>query len=98
MIKNALASGYTVTQLQAAIRGCSLTPNNIGENEQGQRYDGLHVILRDADQIDRFIRNCHNPPKRRTQADQLFADNLAAGDRWLAKKVQQAEKEIHATD
>jgi hypothetical protein len=97
VIKNALASGYTVAQLQNAILGCSLTPHNMGDNEQGQRYDGLHVILRDADQIDRFIRNCHNPPRRRTKADQLLADNLAAGQRWLAS-FEPEEKIIDETE
>ena len=62
-IHHALASGYTVEQLCKAILGCSYTPHNMGHNEQGQRYDGLHVILRDADQIDRFIRNAHSPPQ-----------------------------------
>ena len=96
-IRDALRSGYTPIQLCEAIRGCSQTPHNMGENEQGQRYDGLHVILRDADQIDRFIHNAHNPPRRRTKADQLLADNLAAGDRWLAKH-QEMEREIYEAD
>jgi len=95
-IRSALAWGYTLAQLFDAIRGCSLTPHNRGENEQGQRYDGLHIILRSADQIDRFIRNAHSPPRRRTKADELQSDNLAAGDRWLARLQQQEEKIIHA--
>jgi hypothetical protein len=97
VIKHALASGYSVAQLLDAIRGCAQTPHNLGENEQGQRYDGLHIILRNADQIDRFIRNAHSPPRRRTQADQLLADNLAAGERWLAM-YNDEEKEINAND
>lgn len=97
MIRRALASGYNVTQLFEAIKGCSKTPHNIGENEQGQRYDGLHIIFRDADQIDRFIRNANSPPQRRTKADQLLADNLAAGERWLAK-FNDEEKIINACE
>jgi len=57
IIKQALKSGYTPVQLCQAITGCSVTPHNMGDNDRGQRYDGLHVILRDGDQIDRFIRN-----------------------------------------
>jgi len=95
-IRSALSWGYTVAQVFDAILGCSLTPHNRGENEQGQRYDGLHIILRSADQIDRFIRNAYSPPRRRTKADELQADNLAAGDRWLARLQQQEEKIIHA--
>lgn len=96
-IRQALASGYSVAQLCEAIRGCSTTPHNMGENEQGQRYDGLHVILRNADQIDRFIRNAHNPPRLRNDADKLFASNSAAGDRWLAR-YKPEEKIINAID
>jgi DNA-binding transcriptional regulator YdaS (Cro superfamily) len=62
IILHALKSGYTVSQLCEAISGCAKTPHNMGENEQGQRYDGVHIILRDADQIERFITNFHNPP------------------------------------
>ena len=64
LIESALKKGYSVEALCTAIEGCCKTPFNTGDNERGQRYDGLHIILRDADQIDRFIHNCHNPPKR----------------------------------
>ena len=57
LIRKALQAGYHVNDLKTAILGCSLTPHNMGVNDRGQKYDGLHVILRDADQIDRFIHN-----------------------------------------
>ncbi len=63
LIKNALSWGYSVDQICEAITGCSLTPHNRGENNQGQRYDGLSLILKNSDQIDRFIKNYHCPPK-----------------------------------
>ena len=62
-IKAALKMGYTVDDLKEAITGCSLTPHNMGDNDRGQRYDGLNVILKDADNIDRFIANAGSPPK-----------------------------------
>jgi hypothetical protein len=62
LIRNALKTGYTTEQLCEAITGCSLTPHNIGKNDRNQRYDGLHIILRNADQIDRFIQNSRTPP------------------------------------
>lgn len=86
IIRNALKSGYTVNQLCEAITGCSYTPHNIGDNDRGQRYDGLHVILRDADQIDRFIKNCHKPPRPPNPADKLLQANINAGQSWLNKK------------
>lgn len=83
LIRNALKNGYSETQLIDAITGCSYTPHNMGDNDRGQRYDGLHVILRDADQIDRFIHNAHNPPKPPNAADQLLAVNRLAAQNWL---------------
>lgn len=62
IISNALKMGYTLEQLCEAIKGCLQTPHNMGCNDRGQRYDGLGVIFKDADNIDRFIRNFHNPP------------------------------------
>ncbi len=60
LIRNALKTGYAVNDLKTAIVGCSLTPHNMGDNDRGQRYDGLHVIFKNADQIDRFIHNAMN--------------------------------------
>ncbi|MFK0570602.1 hypothetical protein [Endozoicomonas sp.] len=60
LIRNAIKTGYPINDLKTAILGCSLTPHNVGDNDRGQRYDGLHVIFKDADQIDRFIHNAIN--------------------------------------
>lgn len=49
--------GYTPADICIAIRGCSKTPHNMGQNAQNTKYNGLDLILRDADHIDRFIRN-----------------------------------------
>lgn len=57
VIEGALKSGYTPRDLCQAIRGCSKTPHNMGRNDRNQKYNGLDVILRSADQIDRFIEN-----------------------------------------
>jgi hypothetical protein len=62
VIETALNQGYSVNELSQAVDGCCQTPFNMGDNERGQRYDGLQVILRDADQIDRFIHNANHPP------------------------------------
>lgn len=90
LIRQALKSGYTEDQLCEAITGCSYTPHNMGYNDNGQRYDGLQVILRDADQIDRFIHNAHNPPKLMNEADKLLHSNYQAAQSWLQ---YHAEKE-----
>lgn len=91
IIQKALKLGYQVDQLCQAIDGCSKTPHNMGQNEQGQRYDGLHIILRDADQIERFIRNAHTPPRPQTVADRLRENNIRVCQEWLVKSKQHEE-------
>lgn len=85
LIIKALNAGYSEHALNEAISGCAKTPHNIGDNDRGQRYDGLHIILRDADQIDRFISNYHSPPKRISKAERLTNDNFNAVQRWLVE-------------
>jgi hypothetical protein len=94
VIRQALKLGYSVDQLCQAITGCSLTPHNMGKNDRGQRFDGLHVILKDAHQIERFIRNAQSPPRERNAADALIDSNLAVCQEWIRDKhVQQAQEE-----
>ena len=61
LINNALNLGYNATLICNAITGCSLTSYNMGNNDRGERHDGLHIILRDANQIDRFINHYSKP-------------------------------------
>lgn len=68
VIQAALKTGYSVEDLKAAISGCSKTPHNMGQNERGQKYDDIGLILRDAGQIDRFIGNNENAPTPQAQA------------------------------
>ncbi|GEM_PF-3165637 len=56
-IKTALKNGHSPEDLRRAIRGCSKTPHNMGQNDRREKYNGIDVILRSADQIDRFIAN-----------------------------------------
>ncbi len=83
LILQALKSGYSVQQLCDAITGCSKTPHNMGHNANHQRYDGLHIILRSADQIERFIHNCAHPP---SPGNSLLQSNLQAAHAWLKSK------------
>ncbi len=48
---------YSPADVCKAIRGCSKTPHNMGQNERNTVYNGLDLILRDADHIERFMRN-----------------------------------------
>jgi len=94
LISKALNFGYDVEQLCHAIAGCSNTPHNVGDNDRGQRYDGLHIILRDADQIDRFIHNYEYPPHPLTEADRRTKANVQTLQGWMNKTI--AEEETYA--
>jgi hypothetical protein len=93
VIQNALSMGYTAQQLCQAIDGCSRTPHNMGKNEQGQRYDGLHIIFRDADQIERFIRNFYRPPQSQKIGGEREQASIKNLQNWLDKKTK--TQEIH---
>ena len=82
-IARALKKGYSAAELCQAITGCFQTPYNRGQNAQGQSYYGLHVILRDADQIERFIRHCHYPPQTPSTSNTCLAGNIRAAKQWL---------------
>ncbi len=87
IISKALKFGYSALELCDAITGCSYTPHNMGDNDRGQRYDGLHVILRDGDQIDRFIHNFQFPPHPVSESDRQSMANVQTLQGWMAKKI-----------
>jgi hypothetical protein len=91
-IQLALNGGYSVEDLCLAITGCSLTPHNCGHNDRGERYDGLHLILRSADQIDRFIRNAQHPPRSLNPAEQRLHSNVQAAQDWLQQEEASASE------
>jgi hypothetical protein len=96
LIRKALQLGYSVERLCNAITGCSLSPFHTGSNPQGQHYTGLHIILRDADQIDKFIHNYHHPPKPRTEADERLHANSHVVKEWIEKKRNESNKSADA--
>lgn len=53
-----LKEGYTVEQIKLAITGCSMTPHNMGQNDNGKKYDDLELICRDGSNVERFANNC----------------------------------------
>lgn len=89
-ISGALGMGYDALALCTAIDGCSRTPHNIGQNEKGERYDGLHVIFKSADQIDRFIHNAKNPPRPLGKTEKRQQSNVAAAQSWLQQNQKGA--------
>ncbi len=97
LIQKALGWGYSVEDLCYAITGCFRTPFYTGDNKQGEYYTGLDVILRDADHIDKFIHNCHNPPKPQTEAKRRLASNAQVAKEWIAKKHNESANTMRNT-
>lgn len=75
-----LKDGYTVEDLELAVKGCKLTPHNMGKNDRGQVYDDIELICRDAAHVDRFIANALKegatkpPPKIETVKARLLRE------------------------
>lgn len=55
---------YSVAELCEAIEGCSLDRWSMGANERHTKFNGIHIILRDAEHIDRFIGILHKQDGR----------------------------------
>lgn len=53
---------YGVEDCKAAIDGCRLSDFHMGRNKQGKKYNDIKLILRGAEQIERFLelydKNC----------------------------------------
>ena len=82
-IAERLREGYSVDDLCAAIDGCHLTPHNLGENDRGQKYLGLELIMRTGSQVDRFAETARSPPQPvLSQREQKGHRAIAS---WLAK-------------
>lgn len=89
-IEKALSFGYTAEQLCNAITGCSYTPHNMGDNVRGQRFDGLQIILRDADQIDRFMHNFDYPPHPLSENEKQSQANRETLEEWISETLLEA--------
>ena len=59
----AALKNYSAASLCLAVDGCAVTPHNMGQNDRGEVYDDISLIVRDAAHIERFIRNAKSPPK-----------------------------------
>lgn len=97
-IRAAFHMQYTKEQLKNAIEGSAKTPHNQGINEHGQVYDGIHVIFKNADQIDRFIKNFFNPPQNKTKRQLEVDEQANICMNWAEKKLKKMqEKEANGT-
>lgn len=61
LITNALKH-YTVDDLKQAVDGCAGSPYHMGTNDQKTKYNGLDLILRNAEKIEGFMVKATNRP------------------------------------
>lgn len=54
-VRARLREGYSVDDLILAVRGCKLTPHNMGQNDRQEIYDDIELICRDTSHVERFI-------------------------------------------
>ena len=54
LIAARLREGFTVADLCAAVDGCHRSPHHCGENDRGQKYQTLELIMRDASHVTMF--------------------------------------------
>ena len=54
-IRARLAEKYTVEDLKRAVDGCLRSPHHMGINDRGVRYDGIDLIFRNGENVERFI-------------------------------------------
>lgn len=55
-----LKDGYSVDDLRAAIKGCKLTPYNMGDNRDRRVYDDIELICRDSKHVEQFVARITN--------------------------------------
>lgn len=106
VIESRLKDGYTVDQLCNAVKGCSLSPFHMGDNDRGCKYDGLELILRDAEKVDQFIEFFNSPPKpkpaipgkpatgRQANIDNYAAQAAAAREKYEPSSTAANERDI----
>ena len=46
---------HSTGDLKRAIEGCSKSKFHLGENDSGTKYDGIDLIFRDAEHIEKFM-------------------------------------------
>lgn len=61
LITNALKN-YQAQDLKQAIDGCAASPFHMGQNDRKEKYNGLDLILRNADKIDGFMAKAIDRP------------------------------------
>lgn len=57
-----LKEGYSEEFIAQAVNGCSLTPHNMGRNENNMIYNDIELICRNGENLERFAGKIDNAP------------------------------------
>jgi hypothetical protein len=80
-IRLRLKDGYSTSDLMAAIDGIRKSAHHMGQNQQGQVYDDIELICRDAPHVDKFIKLASEPDMARMS--EAARKTAQAAQRWL---------------
>lgn len=76
-VKSRLKEGYTVDEIKQAIYGCSVTPHNMGKNDNCKVYDCLELICRSGENVERFAGNAQQQaPQQYSSVTQRNINNI----------------------
>jgi hypothetical protein len=89
LIMSALEN-YSASDVCHAIRGCSKTPHNMGQNSRNTKFNGLDLILRNAEKIDYFI-GLDGVQARSSAPDSLESANARAMAEFLGASPPAAD-------
>lgn len=78
LIRSAL-KGYSADDLCESLSGYQNSGHHMGINDRNTVYDGLHLLLRDADHIDAGLRFAREPPEL---SSKLTQHNVAVLQNW----------------
>ncbi len=83
VIRARLTDGFTPEDLELAFYGCTFSSFHQGDNERQTKYDSITLILRDADQVEKF---------------RAIAEHVIARMKARAERQQQAQSDAPAFD
>jgi hypothetical protein len=86
LIRGAL-KGYSAADICDSISGFRNSPHHIGLNDRSTVYDGLKVLLRDSDQIDKGLQMFRDPPKL---SSKLTQHNVAVLKDFVPSELRNA--------
>lgn len=91
LIGSMLDNGYSPEDLCKAIEGCSKSSFHMGMNDKGMKYNGLDLIMRSAEHVDKFIGYCANPPRPAGKQAQIEEINRRAVDDFVNEQNDTGE-------